>query len=96
MGKPVSLGGLGWGQARVSLVLTTIIVCLVAYLAITRKDVQRADSEAHRPRRETSVAPRSHGLMVRVLLWLLVLFAAMVAFFFIGYLFGPHFVSHVL
>ena len=40
MGKPASWGGLGWGQGRVSLVLTIIIVCLVAYLAITRKDVQ--------------------------------------------------------
>lgn len=41
MGKPVSMGGLGWGQGWVSLVLTLIIVCFVAHLAATRKDVQR-------------------------------------------------------
>jgi uncharacterized membrane-anchored protein len=42
LGKPQSLGGLGWGDGRVSLVLTAVIVCLVAYLALTRKDVQHA------------------------------------------------------
>jgi hypothetical protein len=31
-----------------------------------------------------------------VLFWLLCLVAALVAFFFIGYLIGPHFVTHVL
>ncbi len=40
VGKPVSLGGLGWGDGHVSLALTALIACLVAYLAITRKDVQ--------------------------------------------------------
>jgi uncharacterized membrane-anchored protein len=50
MGKPVSLGGLGLGQGRVSLAMTVIIVCLVAYLAVTRKDVQRDKSEASGPR----------------------------------------------
>jgi uncharacterized membrane-anchored protein len=96
MGKPVSLGGLGWGQGRVSLVLTSIIACLVAYLAVTRKDVQRDKAEANRPRQEAPIAGRSRSLVVRVLLWLLLLLAAVVAFFFIGYLIGPHFVSHVL
>jgi uncharacterized membrane-anchored protein len=41
LGKPVSVSGLGWGDGNVSLVLTAIIACLVAFLAITHKDVQR-------------------------------------------------------
>ena len=39
-GKPASLSGLGLGNGRVALVLTAVIACLVAYLAITRRDVQ--------------------------------------------------------
>lgn len=39
--KPPSVSGLGWGDGRVSLVLTIVIACLVAFLAITRKDLQR-------------------------------------------------------
>jgi uncharacterized membrane-anchored protein len=42
LGKPQALGGLGLGDDRVSLVLTALIVCLVAYLALTHKDVQHA------------------------------------------------------
>jgi len=41
VGKPVSVTGLGWGDGRVSLVLTLIIACLVGYLTVTRRDVQR-------------------------------------------------------
>jgi uncharacterized membrane-anchored protein len=41
LGKPTSSGGLGWGDGRVSLVLTAAIVCLVAYLAVTHRDIQR-------------------------------------------------------
>ena len=70
MGKPVSVGGLGWGQGPVSLVLTVIIVCLVAYLAVTRKDVQGDRTKAHRPRGEASLGRGSPGLTVRVLVWL--------------------------
>jgi uncharacterized membrane-anchored protein len=40
MGKPQSAGGLGWGDGTVALVLTAIIFCLVAYLGITRRDVE--------------------------------------------------------
>ncbi len=40
VGKPPSTSGLGWGDGRLSLVLTIVIACCVAYLAITRKDVQ--------------------------------------------------------
>jgi uncharacterized membrane-anchored protein len=45
LGKPI-LGGLGWGDGRVSLGLTIIIAVLVAYLAVTRKDVRSDPSLA--------------------------------------------------
>jgi uncharacterized membrane-anchored protein len=41
VGKPVSVSGLGWGDGRVSLALLIVIACLVAYLAVTHRDVQR-------------------------------------------------------
>jgi uncharacterized membrane-anchored protein len=41
MGKPVAAGGLGWGSGRVALVLSVVIAGLVAYLAVTRRDVAR-------------------------------------------------------
>ncbi len=40
LGKPASAKGLGVGAGTVSLVLTAIIAVLVAYLSITRTDVQ--------------------------------------------------------
>jgi uncharacterized membrane-anchored protein len=40
MGKPQTVGGLGWGAGSVAVVLTLIIFVLVAFLAITRADVQ--------------------------------------------------------
>ena len=40
LGKPTQLGGLGIGNGVVSLVLTVIIAGLVAYLSITKRDVQ--------------------------------------------------------
>jgi uncharacterized membrane-anchored protein len=43
MGKPQSVGGLGWGEGPVALALSVAILCLVAYLAITRRDLQRVD-----------------------------------------------------
>lgn len=42
-GKPVSYGGLGWGDGNVSLVLAAIMAIVVAYLAVTRLDVQRTE-----------------------------------------------------
>ena len=48
MSKPKSAGGLGWGDGPVALTLTILIFCLVAYLAITRRDVQRAGRRAPR------------------------------------------------
>lgn len=47
LGKPKSVGGLGWGDGRVALALTFAIIALVAYLAATRKDVQVADGAAY-------------------------------------------------
>jgi uncharacterized membrane-anchored protein len=40
VGKPKVVSGLGWGDGRVSLVLTVVIACLVAFLAVTHLDVQ--------------------------------------------------------
>lgn len=48
MGKPQSVGGLGWGDGRVALVLTVAIICLVAFLTITRRDVQDAGAAERR------------------------------------------------
>lgn len=50
-GKPARVGGLGYGDGTVAAVLAVIIFVLVAYLAITRADVQKtseADRERHR------------------------------------------------
>jgi uncharacterized membrane-anchored protein len=49
LGKPSSSKGLGLGAGPVSLVLTAMIVCLVAYLTFTRNDVQDAGAELHAP-----------------------------------------------
>ena len=39
MGKAPSLGGLGWGDGTVSLYLALVIIVLVAYLTVSRKDI---------------------------------------------------------
>lgn len=39
-GKPRSFGGLGWGDGRVAGVLVVMLAGLVAYLAVTRVDVE--------------------------------------------------------
>jgi uncharacterized membrane-anchored protein len=47
IGKPPSIGGVGWGDGRVALVLSGVIVVLVAFLAVTKRDVpesQRRES----------------------------------------------------
>jgi uncharacterized membrane-anchored protein len=46
MGKPKSMGGLGWGSGTVAVVLTLAIIGLVGYLAVTRLDVQAGDHGA--------------------------------------------------
>jgi uncharacterized membrane-anchored protein len=40
VGKPTNLSGIGWGSGRISLVLLGAIVCLVAFLSVTHRDVQ--------------------------------------------------------
>jgi uncharacterized membrane-anchored protein len=40
VGKPARVSGLGWGDGRLSLVLTVVIACLVGFLAVTHRDVQ--------------------------------------------------------
>ena len=40
MGEPRAKGGLEWGGGTVSIALWILIVALVAYLAVTRRDVQ--------------------------------------------------------
>jgi len=52
LGKSQAVGGLGLGDGPVALALTATIFCLVAYLAITRVDVQGvepAPSIQHQP-----------------------------------------------
>ncbi len=46
LGKPKILGGLGWGDGPVAFTLIGMIAILVAYLAITRRDVQGRASTA--------------------------------------------------
>lgn len=47
MGKSKDVGGLGLGDGTVALALGILIFCLVAYLAITRRDVQSVERVAH-------------------------------------------------
>ncbi len=49
LGKPRAANGLGLGDGPVALVLTAAIFCLVAYLAITRRDMQTAIRARDRP-----------------------------------------------
>ncbi|HZL49191.1 MAG TPA: hypothetical protein VFC30_09290 [Solirubrobacteraceae bacterium] len=48
MSKPKSVGGLDWGDGTVALALTILIFFLVAFLAITRRDVQSAGQRVPR------------------------------------------------
>ena len=45
LGKPTSVGGLGVGDGVVAAILSAAIFCAVAYLAITRRDVQGTAAE---------------------------------------------------
>lgn len=46
LGKPPNVEGLGWGSGTVALALAIIIFVLVAFLAITRRDVQSVERGA--------------------------------------------------
>jgi uncharacterized membrane-anchored protein len=50
LGKPVSHGGLGWGDGPVSLMLGLVIAVLVFYLAATKADVQAEPGAVSRHR----------------------------------------------
>jgi uncharacterized membrane-anchored protein len=62
LGKPKSVGGLGWGSGSVALGFTAAIFCLVAYLAVTGADVQNRYRGAHARPRERTLAPTSESL----------------------------------
>ena len=69
MGKPQSVGGLGWGDGTVAVALTIVIFCLVVFLGVTRADVQLARPRAssrrsHWPASRGALAGR-HRLMLR-------------------------------
>jgi uncharacterized membrane-anchored protein len=53
VGKPKFVGGLGVGDGPVALVFALAIACLVAFLAITRKDVQGRRPGRHKARAGT-------------------------------------------
>jgi uncharacterized membrane-anchored protein len=57
LGKPSAARGLGLGAGPVALVLALTIFALVAYLAITRRDVQSAERTGTRPSPSTAPAP---------------------------------------
>ena len=44
VGKPY-LGGLGFGDGKISLILTALIIGFVAYLTVTRKDVKNHETQ---------------------------------------------------
>lgn len=62
-GKPHSVGGLGFGDGRVAVVLTVVIFCLVAFLALTGADVQKGADERRQARgaRQTVTGPSGEG-----------------------------------
>jgi uncharacterized membrane-anchored protein len=59
MGKSRHAGGLGWGDGPVSFTLAILIVALVAYVALTGRDVQRSklDRRQARTRLATGLEP---------------------------------------
>jgi uncharacterized membrane-anchored protein len=44
LGKPTNLSGMGFGDGKVAVTLTLLIAVLVAYLAITHRDVHRSET----------------------------------------------------
>ncbi len=49
VGKPAGMGGLGYGTAAVSIVLTLLIILFVSYLSVTRRDTIEAAGKAYPP-----------------------------------------------
>ncbi len=58
MGKPRAAGGLGWGAGPVAVGLSLVIFVLVAYLAVTRRDVQDPGLAAGGQARPTATRTR--------------------------------------
>ena len=58
LGKPQKSRGLGWGDGLVSVILALLIAGIVAYLALTRVDVQLAE-RAQRGRRMEAPRPEA-------------------------------------
>ena len=61
LGKPTSVGGVGLGDGPVALVLAIVIFCLVAFLAVTRRDVQRVPAGVAPGRSPGRPAQGTHG-----------------------------------
>ena len=62
-GKRRTLSGLGYGDGRVALIGTALIVVLVGYLAIARNDIQRPGrNDIQRPGRDDVHAPDAASL----------------------------------
>ena len=59
MGKSKSVGGLGLGDGTVALALGIVIFGLVAYLAVTRRDVQGGRHAAEEPHPRGDSVPES-------------------------------------
>lgn len=57
-GKPRSFGGLGWGDGRVAAVLAALLVGFVAYLAVTRADVETSGASGRHFRGSETVEGR--------------------------------------
>jgi uncharacterized membrane-anchored protein len=60
-GKPRRSSGLGYGDGKVALVLAILIFFLVAFLAITRADVQQPAHAAGRRKQSRQPAPEDPG-----------------------------------
>ena len=59
IGRPKSLSGLGFGSGRLAVIVTIIVACLVGYLAVTRRDIQRPAGRGAAPPVSPQMAPRS-------------------------------------
>lgn len=49
LGVPKSLGGLNYGRGTVAIALTVVIICWVAYLTVSKIDVENAQTSQGRP-----------------------------------------------
>jgi len=58
LGVPRALGGLDYGRGTVALALTLAIAVVVAYLTVTRVDVEREDARLTEPGRTEGAAAR--------------------------------------